>query len=404
MKEEVRRIMKLVQEGKLSPDDAAELVDAFSGPDEDDEAEEAAEPQAEAKAEPGKSEKPFASILSSIEKITKDVSQNINWKDIAEQVKDGVVKGADAVRAAAEDSGMSFGSIFGSQAVKKVQLPVAVPEGKKLIIHSHAGKLKVQGGAALGSMDLSLTFRGGSQEEAQAKADAYHPVIEETDQSVILRIQERSESRISGTVYVPAGVEIEAHQDTGSLSVLDTAAPCHLRTASASVELRGVKGALNANLATGDIRLVESKGVTAMIETKSGDIQVRDVEGSLTLRTSSGDIQIKEVDSQSMTFETASGDISGSLSQPVTGSLQARTVSGDIRLEAPEGSSAVVSMSTLQGAVSCGLELDDLISEEMKITGRLGAGEGRIDLSAVNGDLALNLKGAELKNESAAAD
>ena len=35
MKEETRRIMKLVQEGKLSPEDAAELIEAFSdAPDE----------------------------------------------------------------------------------------------------------------------------------------------------------------------------------------------------------------------------------------------------------------------------------------------------------------------------------------------------------------------------------
>ena len=30
MKEEISRIMKMVQEGKLSPEDAAELIDAFS--------------------------------------------------------------------------------------------------------------------------------------------------------------------------------------------------------------------------------------------------------------------------------------------------------------------------------------------------------------------------------------
>jgi len=30
MKEEITRIMRLVQEGKLSPEDAAELIDAFT--------------------------------------------------------------------------------------------------------------------------------------------------------------------------------------------------------------------------------------------------------------------------------------------------------------------------------------------------------------------------------------
>ncbi len=409
MKEEIRRIMRLVQEGKLSPDDAAELIDAFSD-DRDEEPEEAAAeataeapPEGEpAAAEPqagAKGENPFASLLSGVERITKDVSQNINWKEIASQVRDGVVKGVDAVRSAAEESGMSIGSIFGSQASKKVDLPLAVPEGKVLIVKASSAKLKVQGGAALGSMDLTLAFRGGSQEEAQAKADAYHPVIEETDQAIILRLQDRPDCRVSGTIYVPARASLEAELESGSLSVLDTEGPCRVKATGASIEMRGLKGSVEAQVSSGDVRLVETSASLVSIETKSGDIALKQVSGSLNLRTSSGDISLSEVGGRTISLDTASGSIQGSLSEPVSGSLIAKTVSGDIRMEVPEGSDARVSLSTLQGAVSCGLELQDIRQEEMKITGRLGEGAGMLDLSAVHGDLSLNLKAAEIKAE-----
>ncbi|MEZ5162565.1 MAG: hypothetical protein R2688_02225 [Fimbriimonadaceae bacterium] len=86
--------MQLVKDGKLSPEDAAELIEAF----EESPAEPASEePAASAEAteqttstEPppkqdagAKSNDPFSKFISAVEKIGKDVTTNVNWKDVA---------------------------------------------------------------------------------------------------------------------------------------------------------------------------------------------------------------------------------------------------------------------------------------------------------------------------------
>src|SRR5689334_9832060 len=126
MKEETKRIMKLVQEGKLSPDDAAELIEAFNdAPDEPHEngAAESASATTGAATETGpKTEDPFSRLIGSIEKIGKDAAKNVNWNDIADQVRQGVGKGVEAIKNAAEEAkkGGGFAVIFGSSQTKRV--------------------------------------------------------------------------------------------------------------------------------------------------------------------------------------------------------------------------------------------------------------------------------------------
>ena len=226
MKEEIRRIMRLVKDGKLSPDDAAELIEAFEDSEKSERVGggEATGARAETEQEPksqDKSSDPFKGLIGAIEKIGKDVAESVNWSDVAGQIRENVEKGRDAVKKAAEDVKRGkgpFGTFFGTHETKTIELPLDVPKGKILRIEGEAGDVCVTGGAEEGKMIATATFRAHNQEEAKERADQYTPVIEESAQFVLIRQPEGSDFSVDLDIYVPDGVPVEVRLQIGRAS------------------------------------------------------------------------------------------------------------------------------------------------------------------------------------------
>jgi DUF4097 and DUF4098 domain-containing protein YvlB len=409
MKDEITRIMRLVKEGKISPEDAAELIDAFS-----DSPEREAEPEAAAasgsagsSATSGQTEQlkegpkisspaenPFSALVGAIEGIAKEVSTKVDWKDIASQVSQGVDKGVDAIRKAAEEAKVSqgFKFIFGNPESKTVDMPLHVPEGKTLRVEAHHGIISVMGSEDLGSFKVKATFRAASSEDAKRKASLYTPIIEESEQHIVLRLQEGPDSDIDASIMVAPGTHLDLRSVAGRVSVTGIRGAVRVHSASASVEGSGLRGSLEVETASGNIHLGAVETSLATLETKSGDINLSEVKGALTLRSSSGDINLDRCSGRSLTIESASGDVTLDLDRPITGSLNIRAVSGDVCVGVADGSDAKVSLSAVQGAVTCSLELEDGTESYYKVTGRLGEGSGVVDISTVSGDISLALR------------
>lgn len=411
MKDEVRRIMKLVQEGKLSPDDAAELIDAFSEAPSEEEprVEEPAEAPTEDPHEEGgeeggapKSDDPFKRMVESIESIGKDVTQKMDWGDIAGQVKEGVGKGVEAIKKAAKDAGVEkgFESIFGSQEGKTVELPLDVPEGKVLRVEMTSGSVDIKASEELGQVTSTAKFRSYSIEEAKKKADLYSPFIEENDQYVTLKLQDGPDSTVDATVHVKPGTPVEVAATSGEVWVTDTAASCKVDAASARVSLKGVAGAVDVDVSSGDCRVMDSEASVVSIETKSGRVDVLRTKAAMNVRSSSGHIRISESSGRTLSVDTATGDVYADLCEPVDGSVSLRTVSGDIRLELPDGCDARVKLSTIKGQVTSDVDLEDAATADTAITGTLGEGSGSIDASAVNGSIVLAYRDAQVADQS----
>jgi len=403
MKEEITRIMKLVQEGKLTPEDAAELIEAFEGTRSEatvddstgteDSAEQTETGEGEAKAKT--SEDPFSKLIGGIEKITKDVSHSINWKDIADQVRTGVNRGAEAVKAAMDDAAKGrgpFSSVFGHQVRRHFELPLDVPAGKVLKIEGISGNVTVEGGHDIGSIEIDATFRAYNEEEAEKAAERYVPILEESDQAVSLRHHDGENLSADVHIRVRSGVAIEAKVTSGDVRIAKTGSSVRLVSTSGDVDIREVDGTVEVNVISGDVRVEDASAAILAIESKSGDIRLARIGGSVNVRTSSGDVMAHNCSARNFAVDAASGDIFVDLSQPVEGTVNLRTVSGDIKLEVPDRSDARVTLSTLRGAVRTTLELADESQEKLTITGRLGEGSGSIDASAVNGDVYLGLR------------
>lgn len=421
MREEIRRIMQLVKDGKLSPDDATELIEAFEDSDKsepvgggsesetgraearpsqtkasDDEAQgaKAKGQEEEATRRSGTDDNPFRTLIGSIEKMAKDVAGSVDWQDVAGKIKQNVEKGTEAVKKAADNAKLGkgpLGTFFGSHESKTVEMPLDVPKGKILRIEGEAGDVRVTGGAEVGHMTATATFRAHSTEEAAAKAELYSPVIEESEQYVTVRQPEGDDFSVDLEIYVPEGVPVEVRLQSGDVRVVDTKGSARVIGRSGDVTLQGLDGTVDVSLYSGNVRIEQTKAAVMTVETKSGNIKLIGTQGVMNVRTSSGDVRVVNGRGRTLSIEAASGDVSVEMAEPVVGAMNVRTVSGDARVFVPDGSDCQVMLSTLRGSVSSTLDLVDLSQESLTITGKLGQGSGSIDISAVNGDVHLGL-------------
>ncbi|MBL8086690.1 MAG: DUF4097 family beta strand repeat protein [Chthonomonas sp.] len=388
-KEEVRRIMKLVQEGKLSPEDAAELMEAFDGTS--DGAAESTEQTTNTTPPPlpNDAKDPFAGIIESIEKIGKEVAKSVNWQDVASQVKTGVTKGQEAIKHAVEgvkQGRISF-DIFGATERKDVELEFEVAEGGLVKVENRVGDVRVIGGAEKTKLIARAKVRGGVAEEAKKRAEEYSPVIEQNDGSVTIRHPDSSDITADLEIHLAVKAHVDVRGQVGSIDVDGTHGPCRVASNSGDVKISGVEGAVEVTTSHGDVFLKDVTGTTVVVEDKSGSVKLENVTGALNLRTASGDLSLVNCSGSSISLEAVSGDISMDLSTPISGTVTVRSVQGNASIGIADGSDVRVTLSTLRGTVDCVLDMQDVQRDQRRITGTLGEGTGTLDVSAITGDI-----------------
>ncbi len=397
MREEVQRISKLVAAGKLSPEDAAALIDAFYESDRREDEEQPAgttpPPPPPPTEEPKKatSRDPFRSLIESIEKMTKEGIETVDWTEVSKQARSSARKGLDHLKAGIEDLSkgkVNIGWLLTSEE-REVTLPLTLPNGKTLKIENAAGEIKVVGGFEVGSVTAHARFRGATAEEAKAKAEEYTLIIEESDHLVEIRQPDVNGLTVDIEVQLPGHGNVNIHSESGNIHLIDTGGGCRVEGRSGNVSLRGLRGIVEVATASGNISMEDTEGASLTIENRSGNIRATRTKGNLKARTASGDITVTMSSGKVMSFETASGNVTVDLDEPVVGTLNVRTVDGNAMASIPDGSDCRVSLSTLRGTVHTGIALEDQFSSESRVAGRLGAGTGTLDISAVTGNITL---------------
>lgn len=421
VKDEIRKITNLVKEGKLSPEDAAELIEAFAkagakeaianghaapapeappiveeppapppAPPVAEEPEpgsasgaksESAEPGPAAGSGTGESDKdPLRNIIDTIQKQF----ENVPWDELSRAAKDA----AKGVKAEIEKMAKGNWGLFSSQESKEVELPLTV-EGKTLRIENPTGTVRVAGKQATGRVKATARIRGRDAADAKAKADAYTLVVEESDTVVLIRQPDMGGLSVDLDVSVTGDTPVEIKTQSGDVSVTDTGAGLKANGQSGDVRVKGLNGPIEINLHSGDLEIADVKSPTLTIENKTGDIILKNVDANVNARSASGQFAMRNCTGKTVSIESVSGNVFVDLAQAVSGSVSVRTVNGNATMTVEDGSDCRVSLSTLRGSVTCDLELKDDSRVDQRVTGRLGDGSGAIDVSAVNGDIVL---------------
>jgi DUF4097 and DUF4098 domain-containing protein YvlB len=403
VKDEVQRISKLVAEGRLSPEDAAVLIDAFyagdRGPAEpSQERGEYANGNGGPPPPPPDShpKDPFRSFVESIEKMTKEGIDSVNWQEVASQARHNARKGVEAVRSGIEDLSkgkMHFGWAF-NQETKELTLPLSLAEGKILKVDNPCGSVKIVGGFDTGSVTARARFKAASLEEARAKASAYTLIVEESDHAVEIKQPDVSGLCVELEIQLAGTGSVEIKTETGDVKVLDTKGAARVSGRSGNVQLRGLIGAVEVSADSGNVDLEDILSPAVTVENKSGDVRASRVRGNISVRAASGSISVADGSSKILSLETVSGNVSLNVEEPVTGAFNVRTVSGSANVAVPDLSDCRVSLSTLRGSVASNLQLSDEARTDTRITGKLGQGSGTLDVSAVTGDIILEMRSA----------
>jgi DUF4097 and DUF4098 domain-containing protein YvlB len=141
-----------------------------------------------------------------------------------------------------------------------------------------------------------------------------------------------------------------------------------------------------------DLEVAVPTNLSVSPNTVSGDISVTGAQGDLNANSVSGDITLDRIHPISLRANTVSGDVKVSVVEFMgRGDLQFHSVSGDISLDLPRDFAADLSMSTVSGDVDSdfAITLGNSRMSRRSISGRIGAGGRKLDVSTVSGDLKL---------------
>ncbi|MEU0033678.1 DUF4097 family beta strand repeat-containing protein [Streptomyces sp. NPDC006333] len=175
------------------------------------------------------------------------------------------------------------------------------------------------------------------------------------------------------SLAVPAGTQVE------------------VGVVGAAAVVSGVEGRVEVKGVTGDTTLVRLSG-PVRVDTVSGSLEAQAVTGDLRFNSVSGDLTVVEASGSSVRADSVSGSMIVDLDPTGTPTdVRLTNVSGEIAIRLPHPADAEVEANTASGTVSSAFE-DLRVTGQWgakKITGRLGAGNGKLRAVTASGSIAL---------------
>jgi DUF4097 and DUF4098 domain-containing protein YvlB len=218
----------------------------------------------------------------------------------------------------------------------------ATPGPVGLRINVPAGDVEVET-AEVAETTVELEVRGhdadeverGVRIEARPRGDGHEVVVDADERGRLFR---NVEYRVR--VTAPQGADLESN------------------LASADLRARGRYGAVDVNIASGDVELerVESSRVNSA----SGDVRIEQSSGPVKVNTASGDVALRRVAEGEVDVHSASGDIEVGIAKGSRLFVDAQSLSGDtsseLELEAApagdEGPLVELRAQTMSGDIS----------------------------------------------------
>ncbi|GAA2290811.1 DUF4097 family beta strand repeat-containing protein [Streptomyces atrovirens] len=177
-------------------------------------------------------------------------------------------------------------------------------------------------------------------------------------------------------------------------AVVSLAVPARTRVevgvVGAGAVVSGIHGPAAVKGVAGDTTLVALSG-PVHADTVSGNVEAQSVTGDLRFASVSGDLTVVEGSGSSVRADTVSGSLIVDLDPDGPTDVKLTSVSGEIAIRLPDPADAEVEANTASGAISNAF--DDLRVQGVwgahKLTGRLGAGSGKLRATTVSGSIAL---------------
>lgn len=257
-----------------------------------------------------------------------------------------------------------------------------------------------EGGADEVSVQIHKTAWAASKDEAEAALKRVHvevspPAAGSPASHVSIRVEAPEgwrEGTADLTVRIPVHAGVEVNTTFGEVRTEGVGGSVTVRTASGPVFVEENGGPVNIAGIGSDI---EIRGVAgpATVSTKSGSIRAEDLRKGASLSSVSGDIHAVGIEGGALEARSVSGDLrvqEAGMKTPLD--LKLETVSGDIRLERAHGN---LNLRTVSGdATAEGLEAGSLACETVSGDVRLQVEHpfsGSLAATTVSGDITVRI-------------
>ncbi len=402
--ETVLRILRMVEHGALTPEEAADLLDALyvaRPPDDHEthsETHQATTTQEETKTKES-ARGLFDQILKTVEeavRTTGEAVRGVNWRELGETIRSQTQRGLEEMKRALEQ--LEQGEwVRGKQSHDfERQFPLPIQPGQTLTIELPAGDVFITGGFDEGRVGAEITLRGAEAEQLRSLAETYSMVVEHTEGGLTLRLPELGNSitqRADLRIAIPRQVNLNLRiVHKGDLRVEKLDGKVHGVVGRGDVSLAHLRGSVDLQIASGDVNLLDIHSETVRVNMVHGDLILRQVRtDTLQVNLTNGDLEAEELDARDISVETVNGDQQIRLMNPIQGVVRLTTVKGDLLLQVPDRCDCTVSMQTLSGDIECKLELSQQERTRNSLSGVAGSGTGNLVMETVHGDLWLQL-------------
>ncbi len=432
MDENVMRVLQMLQDGKISSQEAETLIAALRG-----ETNTSAESKAK-DAEPEKhADKPFMEEFKAKFKAQKI---DLDFEHLGEKISravsnvhpEKIVARVQTQLRNATKSSASWGAAMSARVRNWADGADALPVNSGNLpeqMETHEQEYYLEPGAAvlvenpLGSVTVTGVESGpakmvihktiwGATDALKAVSDSLVVNVFATDSRLDIKatspdhfhdgfvnielilpksVQPRVSTRFGAVSITAIDAKIEAVTTAGKLSLSQLGGDVRAETASGAIDATDIGGTATVATESGDI-VVDNirKGVSA--NSASGDVTARNIEGGrVECKSVSGDVWVENIGALApldVVAESLSGGVkltgaagnialkavSGNISadQLVANRVQAQTVSGDVMVKIHTAFSGTVQISTVSGDVELGLPTDT---------------NARVSLSTTSGDL-----------------
>lgn len=314
-----------------------------------------------------------------------------------------------------------------------------IPPNSTIDIESPRGDISITAGDgdAVEVQAHELAY-AGSDDAAQKIFAAEAVQLKVSGTAVLIKSEANNNGRVNLTITVPKSAKVTVNGGHGDLTAAGLGAGLTASVPHGEVHLSTINGLVQVHLSSGgkdfsahqlegdliadgncgDLTLSDIKGRVSTSGQIFGDVQIENVAGPVSVHTSVTDVQIaslpgeltfnsddlrvsqskglvhvvthsKDIDLNQVYGDSYAENRNGRISVEPAGpySVEAKSSKGDVEITLPPDASATVIGHTHNGDVVTDYALVISGDEDKTVTGKIGSGQSRIDLSASNGDL-----------------
>ncbi|UCE99669.1 MAG: DUF4097 family beta strand repeat protein [Planctomycetota bacterium] len=270
---------------------------------------------------------------------------------------------------------------FTDKAVIRTQnFNVPFPEGAKLVLKNTNGSLKISGqktDQCRIKADTRVFMRDEDKAGRLLKRVLVH--VRPSDKIVWVEVERAEELvgnrliKVDFEITLPQKADLKLNTSNGSVGIAGVTGDINCEIGNGIITAEEIAGSARLGINFGEIMVKKADFDKSLITANNGPVTCEDISGNIQVKVNSGEVNVRYA-------ETA----------PSVCDVSISANNGDIDFTGPVDFSAMAEAKTMVGAIETDLPLTDQRSGGSKMSGKIGEGEGKLQLRTTIGSIKIN--------------